>query len=170
MRTGELRSQRLILLESAGNACRMLLLKSNVHESDLSQIRWTVLDHLLLPASKSVPTTNSTKNIDADKDSWLCYHLFDMNCAIVISLLQDTHQGSFHFNNDKEMDYGPSSRIDSGVLSELLILCQKLLFSSNFNSTTASNSSNSYRHHATCGVILAARLLRCKLIQPCAHT
>jgi hypothetical protein len=88
-----------------------------------------------------------------------------MNCAIVISLLQDTQRGSFHFNNDRETEYSPSPSGDSGGSSELLILCQKLLFSSNFTSTTAaSNSSNSYQHRATCGIILAARLLRCKLI------
>ncbi|KAL3810304.1 hypothetical protein ACHAXA_007028 [Cyclostephanos tholiformis] len=162
--TRESRSQRLILLESARAACRTLLIISNDHASDLSQIRGIVLDHMLLLASKSVPTTNDTEYIDAGEDSSSCYHLFDMNCAIVISLLQDTHRGS-HYLNTEEGTYNSSmTRSDTSESSELLILCQKLLFSSNLTSTTASNSSNSYRHRATCGIILASRLLRCKLI------
>ena len=80
-----------------------------------------------------------------------------MNCSLLISLLQqDTqHQTSV-------------SDSTNGSSSELLILCQKFLFSANYmSSSTISNSSNnnsSYQHRVICGIILACRLLRSKLI------
>jgi hypothetical protein len=137
-----LHSQKLILLESARTACCTILLIANQCASNLVQIRGTVIDQLLILVSKLDNTDSATANNDEEcKDDTNSYHhLFDMNCAIVISLLQES---------------------DSGNSSELLILCQKLLFTSNFVSTTINST---YQHRVICGIILAARLLRCKFI------
>jgi hypothetical protein len=143
-----------MLLEAARAACRTLLIISKGNGSNTSNIRGTVLDRLLLLASKSVLKTSFTEKLNADNDATTYYHLFDMNCALGISLLQSSDE-------DEESNL---SHADSNESSELLILCQKLLFSSNFVSTATSTSSNSYQHRAVCGMILASRLLRCKLI------
>lgn len=143
-----------MLLEAARSACRTLLIISNNNGLNTRNIRGTVLDRLLLLASKSVLKTNVAEKLRADNDTMTYYHLFDMNCALVISLLQVS---------DEEGDSN-RSHADSNESSDLLILCQKLLFSSSMVSTTTTNSSNSYQHRAICGMILASRLLRCKLI------
>ena len=145
-----LHGQKLILLESARTACCTILLIANGCASDLVQIRGTVINQILILASKLDNNDSAATNNEECKDDTNSYHhLFDMNCAIVISLLQDT------------TTITPTLRSDSGNSSELLILCQKLLFTSNFASTTTNST---YQHRVICGIILAARLLRCKLI------
>ncbi len=143
-----------MLFEAARTACRTLLIISNSNGSNTSNIRGIVLDRLLLLASKSVLKMNFTEKLHAGNDATAYYHLFDMNCALVISLMQSSDE-------DGESNISHADRNES---SEILILCQKLLFSSNLVSTATSNSSNSYQHRAICGMILASRLLRCKLI------
>ncbi|KAL7538585.1 hypothetical protein ACHAXR_010064, partial [Thalassiosira sp. AJA248-18] len=160
----ERQRHQVILLEAACSACRTLLLITNNHASGLSQIRGVVLDRLLLLASMSVSTTKSTETIKENEEV-IAYHLFDMNCAILISLLQDTHQVANHVGEEGGTAHHSTTTADgSGGSSELLILCQKLLFSANFMSTATSIADNSYQHRAICGLILASRLLRCKLI------
>ncbi|KAL9179920.1 hypothetical protein ACHAXT_007890 [Thalassiosira profunda] len=143
----ERRDDQATLLGAARAACRALLLVTQSHASELSQIRGSVLDRLLLLASM---TTNSSESDPNETDGEIAHHLFDMNCAIVTSLLHDDHRA--------EAGAGSSGS------AELLILCQKLLFSSNALSTATSISNGSYQHRVVCGLILAARLLRCKLV------
>jgi hypothetical protein len=138
-----------ILLVAARAACRTLLIISNRCGMTTTSIRGTVMDRLLLLASKSVLKTNTPGKLGADNCATVYYHLFDMNCALAVSLLHAS---------------GEVTQGGGNEASELLILCQKLLFSSNLVSTAMSNSSNSYQHRAICGIILASRLLRCKLI------
>jgi len=159
----EMQRQQIILFEAARAACRTLLLISNNHASDISQIKGVVIDRLLLLASMTDSTSGSTDDNNKEGGSAVLYHLFDMNCAIIISLLHDTHQENFG-EDEVETAHHATIATDGSGSSELLILCQKLLFSANFTSTTASNGSNSYQHRAVCGLILASRLLRCKLI------
>jgi hypothetical protein len=141
-------------LESARAACRTLLVISKHCGLHTSSIRGTILDRLLLLATKSVMKTSTPQAFNMDNDATVYYHLFDMNCALVISLL--------HASDEEGV---PNlSHADGNEYSELLILCQKLLFSSNLVSTSTSNSNNSYQLRAICGIILASRLLRCKLI------
>jgi hypothetical protein len=70
-----------------------------------------------------------------------------MNCAIIISLLQDNEQTDVPINGNSA--------------SELLILCQKFLFATDLSSQ---GTNNNPEHRVICGIILASRLLRCKFI------
>ena len=152
-----------ILLNAARSACRTLVLITNNHASELSQIRGVVLDRLLLLASMSVMPSRSPESSEGN-EGIIAYHLFDMNCAILISLLQDTQRGGSHISEGDEMATRHTVAEGCEGSSELLILCQKLLFSANFASTSNSIANNSYQHRAVCGILLASRLLRCKLI------
>ena len=149
----ERQDHQLILLLASQVACRTLLLISNNNVSSVLQIKGIVMDRMLLLASMLASTTSSNDTDVRNNNEQLVYHLFDMNCAILVSLLQDT-------NGEGEI----SRAADSSGSSELLILCQKLLFSANFVSTATSNSNNSYHQRVICGIILASRLLRYKLI------
>jgi len=142
---------RSILLNASRAATRTLLLISNSDVTDLLQMKGIVMDRLLLLASMSV--SNSKASVEGEGgEEEVYYHLFDMNCSLLISLLQQDTQTSGDSNN--------------GSSSELLILCQKFLFSANYmsSSSTSSNSNSSYQHRVICGIILACRLLRSKLI------
>jgi hypothetical protein len=118
------------LLGIADSACCTLLLLSCDHCADLSQTRGTLIDRLLLLASRA-----------RDDDT---YQLFDMNSALLVALVQ-------------ESDISDPS--DRGGVSELLILCRKLL-SSSYGSKTL-DPDNNHQHRVVCGIIFAARLLRC---------
>jgi len=104
------------------------------------------------------PTSSNNKEGEEAGNS-VTYNLFDMNCALLVAMLYDNSdeedgtiaQGGFqHISTDHHV---------SGT-SELLIICQKLLFSDNMNAYTSSNK----QPRAVCGLILASRLLRCKNI------
>lgn len=139
-------------------ACRVLLLICNDHATSLSQMKGTIIDRLMLLASMSAsPSSSSLSYGKKTDDSIISYHLFDMNCAIIVSLLQ----------NNEQLSYSDSSReteapINGNAASELLILCQKFLFTSGYISS--SEGENNISHRIICGIILASRLLRCKFI------
>ena len=138
-------------------ACRVLLLICNDHATSVSQMKGTIIDRLMLLASMSASPSSSSQSYDKKTDdSTISYHLFDMNCAIIVSLLQ----------NNEQLLYSDSSReteapINGNAASELLILCQKFLFTSGYLS---SEGENNISHRIICGIILASRLLRCKFI------
>ena len=136
-------------------ACRVLLLICNDHVTSLSQMKGTIIDRLMLLASMSTSPSSPSYGKKTD-DSIISYHLFDMNCAIIVSLLQ----------NNEQLSYSDSSReteapINGNAASELLILCQKFLFTSGYLS---SEDENNISHRIICGIILASRLLRCKVV------
>lgn len=142
------------LLAASCAACRTILLISTKQTTNLSQIKGTVMDRLLLLASMSASI--STQQLEGNSDdAIISYHLFDMNCAMIISLLQD---------NEQRRDSGSETSVpivgNSGT--ELLILCQKFLFATDYLSSEGSNSNP--EHRVICGIILASRLLRCKFI------
>ena len=141
------------LLAASCAACRTILLISTTHATNLSQMKGTVMDRLLLLASiSSQPEGGNTD------DGTISYHLFDMNCAIIISLLQENEQLRYYNGSDRDTD----APINGNSASELLILCQKFLFATDYLSSEGTN--NNPEHRVICGIILASRLLRCKLI------
>eukprot|EP00956_Cyclotella_meneghiniana_P012756 scaffold18151_cov24-Cyclotella_meneghiniana.AAC.1 len=115
------------LISTAYSACCVLLLLSENYSAHVIQRRSAILDRVMLLASK-----------DPDDDT---YMLFDMHAALLVALLQD---------NDNP------NLVNGGGVSELLILCQKLLFAC---VTRAGNDGQN--HRIICGIILSARLLRC---------
>ncbi len=143
----DLKHSRRLLTVSANAACRTLLILAEKHPSDLSKIRGVVLDRMLLLASM-VPSTVSDEQSESDT----MYSLFDMSCALIVALMQG--------NVDS---YESGNAVGSGA-SELLIICQKLLFSTSFSSTTAALANVNHQHRLKCGIILASRLLRCKRV------
>jgi hypothetical protein len=118
------------LLGVAHSACCALLLLSFNHCADMGQTRGTLIDRLLLMASRARDDTT--------------YQLFDMNSALLVALL-------------RENDVSDAS--DRGGVSELLILCQKLLSSS--YGCKALDPDDNHQYRVICGIIFAARLLRC---------
>eukprot|EP00804_Cyclotella_cryptica_P011635 CCRYP_017510-RB/>CCRYP_017510-RB protein AED:0.00 eAED:0.00 QI:300/1/1/1/1/1/2/1795/1337 len=124
------------LIGAAHSACCTLLLLSGDHLAEVAQTRSAILDRLLLLASLSP----STKSFSEEKDD-VTYMLFDMNSALLMTLMLG--------RNDR-------NATDRSGVSELLIICQKLLFSS--MATVAYGKNN--HHRVVCGIILASRLLR----------
>jgi hypothetical protein len=132
--SSEQKSQMVVpdLVAAAYSACGALLLISENHGAGVSQFRGALLDRLLLLASQS-------------RDD-VTYMLFDMNSALIMTLLQ----GSSNME-----------ALDVGGVSEILILCQKLLFSASISSKSLDIDND---HRVVCGIILAARILRCNHI------
>jgi len=143
------------LLAASCAACRTILLISNKHATNLSQMKGTVMDRLLLLASMSASISPQQDGGKTD-DAVISYHLFDMNCAIYISLLQDNEQLRYN-DSDRETN----APINGNSATELLILCQKFLFATDYLS---SEGTSNPEHRVICGIILASRLLRCKFI------
>lgn len=144
------------LLAASYAACRTILLISTTHATNLSQMKGTVMDRLLLLASMSASISSQQEGGKTD-DVTISYHLFDMNCAIIISLLQDNEQLRYN-----DFDRETEAPINGNSASELLILCQKFLFATDYLSSEGTN--NNPEHRVICGIILASRLLRCKFI------
>ena len=124
------------LVATAYSACCILLLISSNYPGDVSQLSGVLLDRLLLLASLSPPLTG---------DDHVTFTLFDLNSVLLVASMQG--------NNG-------TSGAERGGVSELIILCQKLLFSANLPSKTKLDADSSHRHRVTCGIILASRLLR----------
>ena len=135
------------LLSASYAACRTILLISAKFATNLFEIKGIVMDRLLLLAS--TPGLSTQEKLAKTDDITLLYHLFDMNSAIIISLLQENR-----FNGSVDET--------STEANELLILCQKFLFATDYLSHGVTN--NNSQHRVTCGIILASRLLRCKCI------
>ena len=144
------------LLAASCAACRTILIISTKHATNLSQMKGTMMDRLLLLASMS-SSISSQQDGGNNDDAIISYHLFDMNCAIIISLLQDNEQLSYN-DSDREIN----APIVGNAATELLILCQKFLFATDYLSSEGTN--NNPEHRVICGIILASRLLRCKFI------
>lgn len=142
------------LLAASCAACRTILLISTNHTTNLSQMKGTVMDRLLLLASMSA-SISSQQTGGYPNDAFISYHLFDMNCAMIISLLQDNE----HLRGSGSETNVP---IAGNSANELLILCQKFLFATDYLSSEGNNSNP--EHRVICGIILASRLLRCKFI------
>ena len=122
------------LIAASYSACCILLLLIEDHPADIMQTKGTLLERLLLLSSHN--------------EGDITYKLFDMTCALLVALLRESNT--------------PGGNINGGV-SDLLILCQKLLFTANFTPKEF-DTIHENRHRVICGIILAARLLRCSNI------
>ncbi len=153
----ERRNLQLLLL-SASAACRVLMLICRRDASNMLQMKSILLDRVLSFASITQQISSSDKELEGAGHA-VTYDLFDMNCALLVAILHDNFGEEGGIIAEDETQNISTDYHASGT-SDVLIICQKLLFSDNIIAHACSNK----EVRAVCGLILASRLLRCKYI------
>ncbi|KAL7548077.1 hypothetical protein ACHAWF_011367 [Thalassiosira exigua] len=126
---------------------------------------------MLATASASASSTASPAEElggGGSSDDDVAYHLFDMDCAIAVSLLRYDDRPDGDDEGTGRRSPAAADDRSAGGASDLLVLCRKLLSSAAFGTRDAASSAAGdaprRRRRAICGLVLAARLLRCKLV------